>query len=73
MVDPPVQLPDDPLLGRTLPGPGPIDHRHLRSRVDAAGYDGPIEVEVFNADLWARPGDEVLRDVVVAYREHVAR
>jgi sugar phosphate isomerase/epimerase len=66
-----VPLPDV-LLGRTLPGAGPIDHRHLRSCVDQAGYDGPIEVEIFNADLWARPGDEVVRDVVVAYREHVA-
>ncbi|MGH8825689.1 MAG: sugar phosphate isomerase/epimerase family protein [Jiangellaceae bacterium] len=66
-----VPLPD-PLLGRTLPGRGPIDHRHLRSCVDRAGYDGPIEVEIFNADLWARPGDEVVRDVVEAYREHVA-
>jgi sugar phosphate isomerase/epimerase len=62
----------DVLLGRELPGNGPIDHRHLRACVDAAGYDGPIEVEVFNADLWSRPGDQVLRDVVTAYREQVA-
>jgi sugar phosphate isomerase/epimerase len=66
-----VPLPDT-LLGRGLPGDGPIDHRHLRSCVEAAGYDGPIEVEVFNADLWARPGGEVLSDVIAAYRRHVA-
>jgi sugar phosphate isomerase/epimerase len=65
-----VPLPD-PLLGRALPGDGPIDHLHLRERVEAAGYDGPIEVEVFNAELWARPGDEVLREVVTSYRAHV--
>ena len=65
-----VPLPD-PLLGRALPGDGPIDHRHLRECVDAAGYDGPIEVEVFNAELWARPGHEVLREVVTSYRTHV--
>jgi sugar phosphate isomerase/epimerase len=62
----------DTLLGRALPGAGPINHRHLRSCVEAAGYDGPIEVEVFNAEVWQRPGDEVLRDVVAAYRRHVA-
>lgn len=66
-----VPLPD-PLLGRALPGDGPIDHRHLRECVDAAGYDGPIEVEIFNAELWARPGAEVLADVITAYRTHVA-
>jgi sugar phosphate isomerase/epimerase len=65
-----VPLPD-PLLGRALPGDGPIDHRHLRECVEAAGYDGPIEVEVFNAELWARPGHEVLREVVTSYRAHL--
>jgi sugar phosphate isomerase/epimerase len=65
-----VPLPD-PLLGRGLPGDGPIDHRRLRACVEAAGYDGPIEVEVFNAALWSRPGGDVLADVIAAYRDHV--
>jgi sugar phosphate isomerase/epimerase len=66
-----VPLPD-PLMCRALPGQGPIDHRHLRTCLDSAGYDGPVEVEVFNADLWARPGGEVLGEVIAAYRDHVA-
>lgn len=66
-----VPLPD-PLLGRALPGDGPIDHRRLRSCVEAAGYHGPIEVEVFNAELWRRPGAEVLDEVIRSYAEHVA-
>lgn len=66
-----VPLPD-PLMGRGLPGEGPIDHRHLRSCVEAAGYDGPVEVEIFNADLWARPGAEVLDEVIASYLRHVA-
>ncbi|WP_439382614.1 sugar phosphate isomerase/epimerase family protein [Amycolatopsis lexingtonensis] len=66
-----VPLPD-PLLGRALPGDGPIDHRHLRSCVEAAGYDGPIEVEVFNAELWSRPGAEVLAETIAAFEHHVA-
>lgn len=61
----------DTLLSRTLPGPGPIDHKHLRRCVESAGYAGPIEVEVFNAELWARPGDAVLTDMIAAYRNYV--
>lgn len=66
-----VPLPD-PLLGRALPGDGPIDHRHLRACVEAAGYTGPIEVEVFNADLWRRPGADVLAETIAAYHRYVA-
>ena len=62
----------DPLFARGLPGDGPIDHRRLRACVDAAGYTGPIEVEIFNADLWARPGQDALKDVVLAYQKHCA-
>jgi sugar phosphate isomerase/epimerase len=62
----------DPLLCRGLPGQGPIDHRHLRHAVEAAGYTGPVEVEIFNADLWSRPGPEVLTQVIDAYHQHVA-
>jgi sugar phosphate isomerase/epimerase len=62
----------DPLMCRGLPGAGPIDHRHLLACVEAAGYDGPVEVEVFNSGLWARPGREVLAEVIAAYRAHVA-
>ncbi|WP_020666616.1 sugar phosphate isomerase/epimerase family protein [Amycolatopsis nigrescens] len=62
----------DPLLGRALPGAGPIEHRRLRACVEAAGYHGPIEVEVFNAELWRRPGAEVLAEVISAYARHVA-
>ncbi len=66
-----VPLPD-PLLGRALPGDGPIHHRHLRACVEAAGYTGPIEVEVFNAQLWQRPGAEVLAETIRAFETHVA-
>jgi sugar phosphate isomerase/epimerase len=61
----------DTLMGRALPGDGPIDHRHLRACVEAAGYDGPIEVEVFNTALWQRPGAEVLAEVIASYVAHV--
>src|SRR3972149_859690 len=54
-----VPLPD-PLLGRGMLGDGVIDLRALRRSVDAAGYVGPIEVELFNRAIWDAPGDEVL-------------
>lgn len=50
----------DLLKGRGMMGDGVIEIRRLRAAVDAAGYRGPIEVEIFNQALWDRPGDEVL-------------
>jgi sugar phosphate isomerase/epimerase len=66
-----VPLPADVLVGRGLPGAGHVDFGPLLSAVAAAGYTGPIEVEVFNAELWARPGEEILRDTIEAYRSVV--
>lgn len=62
----------DVLLGRGLPGDGPIDFGAFRTMVTEAGYAGPIEIEVFNAELWARDGDEALQDVLDRYVTHVA-
>lgn len=38
---------------------------------DAAGYRGPIEVEVFNQRVWDTPGDDVLRLLRARFAEHV--
>jgi sugar phosphate isomerase/epimerase len=65
-------LPEGVLLGRGLPGDGCVELRRFRQAVDAAGYTGPIEVEVFHAGVWARPGSEVLAAAMAGYREHVA-
>jgi len=64
-------LPAGVLTGRGLPGTGCVELRRFREAVDAAGYDGPVEVEVFHDDVWARPGRDVLAEVVAGYREHV--
>lgn len=61
----------DVLLGRGMMGDGPIELRRLRQAVDDAGYTGPIEVEIFNADVWARPGVEVLEQTIDRYLAHV--
>ncbi|GID93131.1 sugar phosphate isomerase/epimerase family protein [Amorphoplanes digitatis] len=65
-------LPAGVLLGRGLPGTGCVELRRFREAVDAAGYAGPIEVEVFAEDVWSRPGDEVLAEALAGYRDHVA-
>lgn len=54
-----VPLPDM-LNGRGMMGDGVIELRRIRAAVEAAGYTGPIEVEIFNDDLWSRPGRDVL-------------
>ena len=54
-----VPLPD-PLLGRGMMGDGVIELRRIRTAVDAVGYTGPIEVEIFNQALWAMRSDAVL-------------
>jgi sugar phosphate isomerase/epimerase len=65
-------LPEGVLLGRGLPGEGCVQLRRFREAVDAAGYAGPIEVEVFHADVWARPGREILDASIAGYLAHVS-
>ncbi|MEV1093176.1 sugar phosphate isomerase/epimerase family protein [Streptomyces microflavus] len=63
-------LPAGVLLGRGQLGQGSVDFRTLRAEVEAAGFDGPIEVEIFNETLWARDGAEVLAEVAERYVQH---
>jgi sugar phosphate isomerase/epimerase len=50
----------DILMGRGMMGDGIIELRRIRGAIQAAGYDGPIECEIFNREIWEKPGDEVL-------------
>ncbi|MFD4856537.1 sugar phosphate isomerase/epimerase family protein [Streptomyces atratus] len=63
-------LPAGVLLGRGQLGDGSVDFRAFRTLVEATGFDGPIEVEIFNEALWARDGAEVLAEVASRYAEH---
>jgi sugar phosphate isomerase/epimerase len=65
-------LPPDALLSRGMPGDGHIDLRRFRAAVDAAGYTGDIEVEIFNAEVWAADADQVLGTVIRRHLDHVA-
>ncbi|MEU3523409.1 sugar phosphate isomerase/epimerase family protein [Streptomyces sp. NPDC038707] len=64
-------LPEGVLNGRGQLGDGAIDMREWRGYVEAAGYTGPIEVELFNEALWARDGHEVLAETAERFRAHV--
>jgi sugar phosphate isomerase/epimerase len=61
----------DLLMGRGMMGDGVIDLRKMRYAVEAAGYTGPIEVEIFNQKVWDMPGDEALALIKERYLKHV--
>ena len=52
----------DMLNDRGMMGDGVIDLKSIRTMIEAAGYHGPQEVEIFSTEnWWKRPGDEVLQ------------
>jgi sugar phosphate isomerase/epimerase len=61
----------DVLLARGMMGDGQIDLRALRAAVDAAGYTGDIEVEIFNQELWDADPELVLQTTIKRYLGHV--
>jgi len=61
----------DLLNDRGLMGEGCIPLRNIRSWVEATGYDGFIEVEVFSNRLWAEDQHEYLKKIRAAYLAHV--
>ncbi|WP_219462667.1 sugar phosphate isomerase/epimerase family protein, partial [Nonomuraea rhizosphaerae] len=65
-------LPADVLLGRGMMGDGVIDFRPITRAVEAAGYTGDVEVEIFNADVWAADPDEVVATMKDRFARTVA-
>lgn len=52
----------EPLLDRGMMGDGVIELKRLRAMVEATGFDGPVEVEIFSRDRWWKEDpDLVLR------------
>jgi sugar phosphate isomerase/epimerase len=66
----PVPLPGI-LMGRSMMGDGVIELRQLRQAVDATGYDGPIEVEIFNDEIWKNADNGLLGLIRRRFVEHV--
>jgi sugar phosphate isomerase/epimerase len=64
-------LPADTLLSRGMMGDGHIDFPALTRAVAAAGYSGDVEVEIFNAEVWAAPGADVVATLARRYAELV--
>lgn len=64
-------LPANSLLSRGMMGDGHIDFRRHFELVEAAGYRGDVEVEIFNADVWATDPDEVLATMKQRYLDVV--
>jgi sugar phosphate isomerase/epimerase len=52
-------------------GDGIIELRRLREAVDATGYNGPIEVEIFNDEIWKSADEGLLEVIQRRFIEHV--
>lgn len=65
-------LPADTLLARGMMGDGHIDFRTIAAMVGEAGYTGDVEVEIFNADVWAADPRDVLDTLLRRYVSVVA-
>ena len=61
----------DLLNDRGLMGEGCIPLRQIRAWVEATGFQGFHEVEVFSTRLWATDQDEYLEKIVRAYSDFV--
>jgi len=60
----------DLLNDRGLMGDGCINIPQIRKWVDDAGFDGPIEVEIFSDEYWAMDQNEWLTKIRQAYLVH---
>ncbi|MFC6886835.1 MULTISPECIES: sugar phosphate isomerase/epimerase family protein [Actinomadura] len=64
-------LPEGVLTGRGMLGDGCVDLRRFRTAVEATGYTGPVEAEIFNDELWTMPGPKALNLTLTRYKSHV--
>jgi sugar phosphate isomerase/epimerase len=61
----------DLLNDRGMMGDGVIELRKARAQMEAAGYAGHAEVEIFSDHWWSRPGEEVLATCIARHRSVV--
>jgi len=57
----------DTLNSRGMMGDGYIDFPTITSWVRQAGYAGDVEVEIFNEEIWAQPGEVTLTQMRERY------
>jgi sugar phosphate isomerase/epimerase len=58
----------DMLNDRGMMGDGVIDIKRVRAAVEAQGFAGYSEIEIFSNDWWGRPMDEVLRTCIERHK-----
>jgi sugar phosphate isomerase/epimerase len=56
------------LNDRGMMGDGVVDFRAIRAMIEAAGYHGIQEVEIFSDHWWSRPADEVLATAIERFK-----
>jgi sugar phosphate isomerase/epimerase len=61
----------DILNDRGMMGDGVIDIKSVRAAVEAQGFAGYSEIEIFSDDWWAKPIDEVLRTCIIRHKSVV--
>src|SRR6266704_965755 len=61
----------DILNDRGMMGDGVIDIRSVRCAVEAQGFDGYSEIEIFSNKWWEKPMDEVLQTCIERHRSVV--
>ena len=52
-------------------GEGCIPIRKIRSWVEAAGFNGFNEVEIFSTEYWKEDQSEFLQKIIKAYKQFV--
>ena len=60
----------DMLNDRGLMGEGCIDIKKIRSWVEATGFNGFNEVEIFSTEYWKQDQAEFLKKIIRGYKEH---
>lgn len=58
----------DILNDRGMMGDGVIDIKSVRQAVEAQGFAGYSEIEIFSSDWWGKPMDEVLRTCITRHK-----
>jgi sugar phosphate isomerase/epimerase len=58
----------DILNDRGMMGDGVIDIKSVRAAVEAQGFAGYSEIEIFSDDWWGRPMDEVIATCIARHR-----
>jgi sugar phosphate isomerase/epimerase len=61
----------DILNDRGMMGDGMVDIKSLRGAVEAQGFAGYSEIEIFSNAWWQRPMDEVLQTCIARHRSEV--